>query len=139
MNAENFLSRLDKVKRIARGWIACCPAHDDTSPSLTVSESANGGLLVHCFGGCEVESVVGSLGLRMFDLMPDSERGVDQSRPSRMPASDALEALSFNATIVVIAALDMAKGKTLSDADKDALFRAATSINDGVNLTRRKQ
>ncbi len=39
---------------------ACCPAHDDRNPSLSVSES-NGKILVKCFAGCTQEEVIGSL------------------------------------------------------------------------------
>ena len=39
---------------------ACCPAHPDRSPSLSVSDK-NGKILVHCFAGCSQESVIGAL------------------------------------------------------------------------------
>lgn len=37
-----------------------CPAHDDTRPSLKVSEQ-NGKVLVHCFAGCPQEKVISRL------------------------------------------------------------------------------
>lgn len=33
-------------------WTACCPAHNDRSPSLSIREEAAGRVLVHCFAGC---------------------------------------------------------------------------------------
>lgn len=39
---------------------ACCPAHDDRNPSLSVSDS-NGKILFKCFAGCTQESVIGAL------------------------------------------------------------------------------
>ena len=39
---------------------ACCPAHDDRNPSLSVSE-INGKILVKCFAGCSQDSVIGTL------------------------------------------------------------------------------
>jgi len=60
------LSSLDRFKRVGRNrYVACCPAHDDRNPSLSVTESDNK-LLVHCFAGCtqaEVIEALSALGL----------------------------------------------------------------------------
>lgn len=50
------------VKKSGGGYISCCPAHDDSSPSLFLCEGDEGKLLVKCFTGCSVESICGSLG-----------------------------------------------------------------------------
>ena len=60
---ENFLSRLDKVKQIGKGeWLACCPAHDDKKPSMSVSEK-NDTFAVYCHschaGGVTIMESVG--------------------------------------------------------------------------------
>ena len=39
---------------------ACCPAHDDHNPSLSVTD-INGKILVRCFAGCSQDSVIGAL------------------------------------------------------------------------------
>ena len=41
-------------------FIACCPAHDDKHPSLSVTDS-NGKILLKCFSGCSQEQVIGAL------------------------------------------------------------------------------
>jgi len=47
---NNLLGRLNKVKSTGRNsWLACCPAHDDRSPSLSIKEEADGHILLHCF------------------------------------------------------------------------------------------
>jgi len=38
-----------------------CPAHDDRSPSLSVTELRGGKVLVHCFAGCTQSDVIGAL------------------------------------------------------------------------------
>lgn len=80
MKIEEFLSRLQGVSESGAGsWIACCPAHEDSNPSMSVSIGDNGGILVHCHAGCSAESIVGALGLKMSDLMKDSP---DKTRAS---------------------------------------------------------
>jgi len=64
------LSRLDRVRRSGKGWLARCPAHDDHTPSLSISEAADGRVLLRCHAGCETEAVVWALGLSMRDLFP---------------------------------------------------------------------
>ena len=65
------LSKLQKVKEIKTGrqWKACCPAHDDTSPSLDIGLGRDNEVLLHCkSGGCTSSSVAAALGLTMGDL-----------------------------------------------------------------------
>ena len=47
--------------------MACCPAHKDAKPSLSVAER-DGKILVHCQAGCTTEAVVSAMGLTMQDL-----------------------------------------------------------------------
>ena len=44
-----------------RNGMARCPAHDDHTPSLSVSEASDGKLLVHCHAGCDQETVWAAL------------------------------------------------------------------------------
>jgi len=48
-------------RRVGRGWIACCPAHHDRRPSLSIHEANNGKVLVRCHAGCEQERVIAVL------------------------------------------------------------------------------
>ena len=41
--------------------IACCPAHDDRSPSLSLADGADGRLLLHCHSGCSFAEVQAAL------------------------------------------------------------------------------
>src|SRR5688572_31288833 len=50
-----------------RSGQARCPAHEDRTPSLTVSRGRDG-VLVHCHAGCKVDAIVEQLGLRVEDL-----------------------------------------------------------------------
>lgn len=61
MNAERISSGLPRVRKIAEGrWLACCPAHDDKNPSLSITQTHDK-VLVHCFAGCEQRDVLQAL------------------------------------------------------------------------------
>lgn len=67
------LSRLKVIKRNGKGFLACCPAHDDSNPSLSINEGDDGRVLLNCFAGCDTASVVDALGLEMSDLFPKEQ------------------------------------------------------------------
>lgn len=46
--------------------MACCPAHDDRTPSLGVSLGRRA-ILFHCFAGCDQQSVLSALACEGFD------------------------------------------------------------------------
>ena len=45
-------------------WMARCPAHDDRSPSLSISSSKDGKVLVRCHAGCDQRDVIAALRAR---------------------------------------------------------------------------
>lgn len=71
MSIDILLTRLDKVKRQGKGYIACCPAHDDKNPSLSLTEAEDGRILMKCWAGCDVNSVLSSINLSINDLFPE--------------------------------------------------------------------
>ncbi|MBX3322460.1 MAG: DUF3987 domain-containing protein [Phycisphaeraceae bacterium] len=56
--------------RQGEAWSACCPAHDDRNPSLSIGVGADARVLLHCHAGCAVEAILGALGLTLRELMP---------------------------------------------------------------------
>ena len=56
-----ILGQLRGVRRAAGGWTACCPAHEDESPSLSIGVGTAGRVLLHCFGGCTYHEIRGAL------------------------------------------------------------------------------
>src|SRR3546814_6629157 len=46
--------------------MACCPAHDDRTPSLGVSLGRQA-ILLHCFAGCDQQSVLAALAREGFE------------------------------------------------------------------------
>lgn len=137
MKIENLLNALRKVRVTGSGeWVACCPAHDDRSPSLAIKDNGDGRILVHCFAGCPVEEVLGSVGMTLSDLMP--EKAIDH-RVKRVPFNPrtVLEATAFNSLIVSIAASDMAQGKTLTPEEKTTLWQISGELTEAVSYVTR--
>lgn len=134
MSTDALLSRLDRVKRTGPDrWVARCPAHDDRGPSLSIRALEDGRTLVHCFGGCAVGDVLAAVGMELNALFPP--RPLHEGRkPERRPfsADDALRCLDFEATLVHLAACDLANGKRQSDDDRARLALAARRIHDAM-------
>ena len=90
---ERILSVLDKVRnRGDSSWMACCPAHDDKNPSLSIKETPDGDVLLHCFAGCGVDDVLAALGLEMSDLFSKQAIMVSSTH-NTFTAEDVLVAL----------------------------------------------
>ena len=66
MTAETIARALGG-KKIGSGWMACCPAHEDGNPSLSV-EQCNGRVLVHCHAGCRQDAVLDALAAKGLDI-----------------------------------------------------------------------
>ncbi len=74
---EKVLARLKGVRASRRGWTACCPAHGDRVPSLSIGLGEHGQVLLKCFAGCSVACIVQAMGLTMMDLFPDVASAAD--------------------------------------------------------------
>jgi putative DNA primase/helicase len=48
-------------RRMGSGWIACCPAHQDRKPSLSITDAKGGKVLVRCHAGCPQARVIAAL------------------------------------------------------------------------------
>lgn len=127
---EDILSRLEKVKRTGPGsWLACCPAHEDRSPSLTLTEGREGGVVVKCFAECNFNEIVDAVGLGLEPWFP-AKLTEDFHPPIRkpFPASAVLEALHAESLVVAVSAISLANGETLTPEDLARLKVAAERI-----------
>ena len=79
--AETVANGLEKARRSGDGWTACCPAHDDKNPSLSITDGVDGRVLVKCHKGCSQEDVIAELKGR--GLWPERRNGkvVSVSQP----------------------------------------------------------
>lgn len=63
MTAESIAKALGGHK-VANSWMACCPAHDDRNPSLSVRDGDEGKVLFRCHAGCDQRQVIAALRVR---------------------------------------------------------------------------
>ena len=62
ITAEQIAKRLNKPKKLPSGsWQACCPAHDDKNPSLSITDRNDRPPLLHCWAGCEFKFIAAIL------------------------------------------------------------------------------
>jgi putative DNA primase/helicase len=72
MNAAMIAHALHSGRKSGASWVACCPAHKDRNPSLSLRDSTDGHVLVHCFAGCPQATVIGAL--IELGLWPENEK-----------------------------------------------------------------
>jgi len=137
MSIDNLLNRLHKVKSTGRGaYIACCPAHEDRSPSMTVRDCGDGRILMHCFGGCDTQSILDAIGLEFNDLFPQDHALFHRAKPVRRAfnANDVLALVQFETRLVALAALNISHGIELSDQDRKRVLLSAERLNEAAEL-----
>lgn len=130
-----FLQRLERLKETGPDrWIACCPAHEDRSPSLSIRYCDDGRVLLHCFAGCDVEDVLSAIGLTFPDIMPEPIGGKHSYRPmrSRFDARQVLECVTHETIVVCLLAEKMLSRETLTQSDDERLTLAAQRLNTAV-------
>jgi hypothetical protein len=74
-----------KGRKLGEGrFVACCPAHPDASPSLSIVDGRIGRPVFHCFARCHWRDV--SDALAGLGLDPQFERGRQSASARRAPA-----------------------------------------------------
>lgn len=136
---HTLLDRLEKVRERGPGrWMACCPAHEDKSPSLSIRETSDGVILLKCFGpGCSAADIVAAVGLELRDLFPEKLSDHIPSRRDRNhfhAAREALKAIRVEVMIVAIAGETVHRGETLEPEDMDRLWRAVERIRAAAEV-----
>lgn len=90
---EELLTRLDTVSGKHPKWMAICPAHEDRSPSLAISETPEGTILIHCFAGCGAGDIMDAIGMSLSDLF--SEKIIGMFKKTERSEREEREKRSF--------------------------------------------
>ena len=137
-NIDTLLSRVHKLKKTGDSkWLACCPAHDDKSPSLAI-KLADDRILIHCFAGCDVSAIVSALELELSDLMPESKRHSrpDNKRP-KFNKYELFDRIVEESAILIVAIRQVFSGTPLNDNDMARVVKAEGIIDDIIQEARR--
>lgn len=121
-----LLSRLQGAKQHGERFMARCPAHEDKSPSLSLSRAQDGRALVYCYAGCQTRDVLAAVGLKMRLLFPEnlSQDQRQQYRRNKLEAEHRFERL------IIEAAKGEAKAGDLSDESVARLALAQERIDE---------
>lgn len=126
---NNLLTKLAKVtakkptKNGLNQWQALCPAHDDKSPSLVITECTNGTVLLKCWAGCTTDEIVKSIQLELKDLFvhePSTQANNYQTH-KKLPSK---KAIAHEKLIISIAEVTLTKGQSLASADSKRYHQA---------------
>ena len=135
MTIDNVLTRLEKVKRTGKeSYIACCPSHNDKRPSLSLRDLPDGRILIHCFAGCDSNSILSSIGLDMNALFPNNLGEIKGVRRP-FPAADVLKVVGFECLVVVSSALKILGGEVFTTADRERLTISVGRIQAAITAS----
>ena len=113
----DILSKLKKVTTKKNDtWMACCPAHKDNSPSLSISQASDGKILLYCFAGCSIEEITDALGIDLSELFPNSHFNRSDYY-HELKQSQYKEILASEKLIVAIADAEILRNKQLNSKD----------------------
>lgn len=129
MRADQLIDRLEKVRPRGPGqWMCRCPAHKDGTASLSVKETDDGRILIHCFAGCGTDSILRALGMTMTDLMPERISHAAPPVRAKVGAADILRALERELTVVAVVASDIENRREISPDDWVRFSQAAAAL-----------
>lgn len=128
---DNVLGRIDKPRQRQPGqYSGLCPAHADKGPSLSVRETPEGAVLLHCFAGCGAAEIVAAMGLELHDLFAPRDKPANTPKKiaNLLTAGQALELLADETRLVAVALANYFHEVALSQQDVDRLLTAAGRI-----------
>lgn len=143
MTLHAFLNKLNGVRQTRHGWMACCPAHHDRSPSLSLRIGNDGTILVYCFASCSIKQICDALGITPSDLFPDSQRTTPQlsKSPKSLPCIPSLDWRKYSHKLMLYsedrflhgnAVLINAKGLDISSWPPEELEIASNAVCDAM-------
>ena len=114
------LSSLDKFKRVGKdSYKACCPAHNDRNPSLTITDVGDK-ILVHCFSGCTQDEVISAL----------KDQGLWAKGSSRWVQTFSKDNLDYMMHWCLCYHGAFRRGERLADMNPDTLDKYVNALRD---------
>ena len=129
------MNHFDGVRETGNGQYSCrCPAHEDKSASLGIKEGDGDRILLNCFAGCDVKSILESAGLEWKDILPDNQ--LYQADKHSFNPFAVLKMIRDEVLIKGLTRADIRKGKKLEDKEHDRLMKAIGNVRDAYAKTK---
>lgn len=131
---QNVLSRLEHVRQTTdHQWFAYCPhghrSQSKASRKLAIKEGDDGQVMLHCHAGCDIDHIVGLLGLEMKDLWPPhTDVMLKVGLKETLKRRDSLKLLAAEGLKLSMGANDLLRGKQLSEDDLETLRRSSRYV-----------
>lgn len=132
MHVHDILDKLEKVRQVKPDqWVACCPAHEDRSPSLAIRDAGDK-ILTRCYAGCTFDEIAASLGMQPREFFADSKE--PQSRVPGVSRRQIYKELAVELLTAYTVTRDRAEGKDIpaADAERERLARQRITKAWGV-------
>ena len=131
LTVQDLLDRLDDVRdRGNSQWLARCPAHEDSRASLSIKETDEGVVLLHCFAACSPDQVVATVGLELADLFPQKLIPRKSVKP-RWSYKDLLLVIRHEALVMEIAA---SRFESLMPDEIERVVQAGQRIRNALEV-----
>ena len=135
MLIQEVLNHFDNVRESGANQHSCrCPAHEDSSNSLGIKQGDGDRILLNCFAGCDVKSILESVNLKWSDIMPDNK--LYQVEKQGFNPYSVLKMLRDEVLIIGLSSVDIRAGKKLSDKDHDRLLKAVGNVRSAYEKTK---
>jgi len=129
MDIKTFLSHFTKVRQMKPNhWMACCPAHDDKTPSLSITERPDR-TLIYCHAGCEAEDVLKKADLSWSDLYRNQFKAAYEQAAHKRIKVD-IDPLDVEKRVLAIAKARIDQGIEMSIDDRARVALAVERLRE---------
>ena len=119
LDAGLIAAGLQKPKRAGPGkYVACCPAHDEKSPSFSIEDAPDGKILVYCHAGCSQDAVIDALRFLGLWHQPSPQRIAYLERQS------LAQEIQRNRNLLALAQSEYEQGFVHTELDRARINRA---------------
>ena len=91
-------------------------------------------MLLNCFAGCDVLSIINSVGLEWKDILPDNQ--LYQADKHKFNPFAVLKMIRDEVLIIGLSSSQIRAGKPLNDKDHDRLLKAVANVRDAYSKTK---
>lgn len=87
-------SELGAIRKTANGFDVCCPAHEDSDPSLSIANGTTQPVVLNCKAGCDPVDILAKLGLT-WETLCNPRDGESATRGEWTPFGDAVAVYDY--------------------------------------------